>query len=594
MISYSNKLYVIRSALKHKSLDAYIIPLSGPYPGTEVPGHWNIIRWLTGFSGSAAIVIITESFAGLWTDPRYWIQAEKELEGSGFELIRPAIFRTGDVSDWLDQNMTRKSKIAFDGRIFSFQLLKKLQEKLIYKEIIFDGTIDLISESWINRPEAPFSMAWEHTLEFSGKDRSRKIAELRHIMKKRNVDIHLLSSPDDIMWLLNIRGNDLLYSPLILAYALIDMTRVALFADPVKIPDLLAEKLIQSGVLIRKPEVLIESLSSYKDSSSLLITPSTTSVAVYNSIPSYLRVIPDDVSIPSAMKSKKNKVEIRNIEETMIRDGVAITRFFFYIEKNIGTIYLSEISAAGKLLEFRSKQRDFLGPSFATISAFNEHAALPHYTPAHETDSELRKNGIYLVDSGGQYMGGTTDLTRTISLGSPAYRQKKDFTLVLKGHIRIARAKFPVGTKGYQLDILAREALWNEGLDYGHGTGHGVGYCLNVHEGPQSISPSFNKTALESGMLISNEPAIYREGKYGIRTENLMLCYEDEESDFGEFLKFDTVSLCYIDKTLIDKSLLDNQEIEWLNNYHNEVYDKLSPYLADDEKIWLREKTEPV
>ncbi|HBE40405.1 MAG TPA: peptidase M24, partial [Bacteroidales bacterium] len=278
----------------------------------------------------------------------------------------------------------------------------------------------------------------------------------------------------------------------------------------------------------------------------------------------------------------------------MIIDGIALTRFFFYLENNFGSVSMSERSLAEKLLEFRSLNEDFIKPSFATITAFNEHAALPHYRATPGSDMELTGSGIFLVDSGGHYVGGTTDITRTISLGIPAERQKTDFTLVLKGHIRLARTKFPSGTKGYQLDILAREALWKAGLDYGHGTGHGVGYCLNVHEGPQSITPSVNRTSIEAGMLITNEPAVYRNGEYGIRTENLMLCYEDEETEFGRFLKFDTFSLCYIDKSLIDKLLLDKDEIEWLNNYHCDVYEKLSPHLTDNEKKWLREKTEEI
>jgi Xaa-Pro aminopeptidase len=294
------------------------------------------------------------------------------------------------------------------------------------------------------------------------------------------------------------------------------------------------------------------------------------------------------------MKAVKNKTEIENIGKVMIKDGVALTKFFYWIENDLGVVPMTEVSLAGRLLEFRMHQEGFLSPSFSTITALNEHAALPHYEPTSESDSILGESGIFLVDSGGQYMGGTTDITRTISFGTPTALQKKDFTLVLKGHIALAFAKFPMGTKGYQLDLLTRKALWENGLNYGHGTGHGVGYCLNVHEGPQNISPADVKINIEPGMLISNEPAIYREGEYGIRTENLILCYEDEETEFGQFLKFDTVSLCYIDKSLIDKSLLDLKEINWLNNYHTEVYDKISPYLTKEEREWLKGKTEPI
>jgi Xaa-Pro aminopeptidase len=302
----------------------------------------------------------------------------------------------------------------------------------------------------------------------------------------------------------------------------------------------------------------------------------------------------EDTSIPARLKAVKNKTEIENISGAMIKDGLALTKFFFWLEKNLGDIPLTEVSLAEKLLDLRSQQEDFLGTSFASIIAFNEHSALPHYNPSEGPAALIGETGILLVDSGGQYFNGTTDITRTISVGLPSEFQKKDFTLILKGHISLALAKFPSGTKGYQLDILARRALWDNGLNYGHGTGHGVGFCLNVHEGPQNISPSANNTIIEPGMLISNEPALYREGEYGIRTENLILCYEDEETEFGQFLRFETMSLCIIDKSLIEVSLLSRIEINWLNSYHSEVFDKLSPYLNKEESVWLKEKTGPI
>jgi Xaa-Pro aminopeptidase len=299
----------------------------------------------------------------------------------------------------------------------------------------------------------------------------------------------------------------------------------------------------------------------------------------------------EDISIPARMKTIKNNTEIANICNCMIRDGAALTRFFHWLEDNSGTIPMSEVSLAVKLKDFRSQQEGYLGSSFNTIIAYNDHAALPHYRPDEETDAVIGEKGILLIDSGGQYLNGTTDITRTIAIGTPTADQRRDFTLVLKGHISLAIAKFPLGTKGYQLDILARKHLWENGLNYGHGTGHGVGYCLNVHEGPQNISPVDNKTIIEPGMLMSNEPGVYREGEYGIRTENLIICREDEETEFGIFNSFETVSLCYIDKKLIDKSLLDKNESNWLNQYHSEVFEKLKPFLNEAEKEWLREKT---
>jgi Xaa-Pro aminopeptidase len=437
------------------------------------------------------------------------------------------------------------------------------------------------------------SKAWDHPLEYSGKDRSVKMAEVRAEMKKKSVDLHLITSVDDIMWLLNIRGNDLLYTPLCISFALVGEMQILLFVDESKIPVNFAREFDRLGIIMLPYEECAGMLSSISFGSSILINPSVTSVALYNSIPQRLRIIEDE-GIPSKLKARKNKTEVENISRVMVRDGVALVKFFCWIEENRGLIPMTEHSVAKRLQELRTQQDDYLGPSFSTIAAYNEHAALPHYSVTSETDTMIGETGILLVDSGGQYKGGTTDITRTVSLGNPTQQQKTDFTLVLKGHIALARTKFPFGTRGYQIDMQARKFLWERGCDYGHGTGHGVGYCLSVHEGPQTISPADNKSIIEAGMLLSNEPGIYREGEYGIRTENLVICYEDEETEFGHFLKFDTVSLCYIDKSLIDKSLLEKKEIDWINSYHSEVYEKLSPFLNDQEKIWLKEKTESI
>jgi Xaa-Pro aminopeptidase len=591
MNPHSDKLALLRDALKQNSINAYIIPSSDPHLGENIPDHWKIIVWLTGFTGSAGTVVITDTFAGLWTDSRYFIQAEKQLEGSGFKLIRPG--PDMDYIDWLAGNISPESKIALDGRIYSISSFRKLKDRLINNRVKIDFNFDLIGDMWIDRPALPSSMAFDHPVEFSGKGRSLKIAGVREQMKKQKVNYHLLTSIDDIMWLLNIRGSDVPFTPLLISFAIIGEDQIMLFTDESKIPVELASEFDKLGIIILPYEEYSNIFSSLREGSSILITPGTTSAALFYSLPDYLK-ISEDISIPSRMKAIKNKTEIENIGKVMVKDGVALSKFFCWIESSLGKVPMTEVFLAGRLLKFRSQQDGFLGPSFATILAFNENAALPHYAAKPETDSEIGENGILLSDSGGQYYGGTTDITRTISIGIPTQQQKKDFTLVLKGHISLAMAEFPLGTKGFQLDILARKPLWEQGLNYGHGTGHGVGYCLNVHEGPQSISPADNKTIIEPGMLISNEPAIYREGEYGIRTENLILCYEDEETDFGQFLRFDTVSLCYIDKSLIDKSLLEQKEIDWLNSYHAEVYEKISPHLTESEKMWLKIKTEPI
>jgi Xaa-Pro aminopeptidase len=590
-MNYSEeKLARIRNMMKIRGVDLLIIPSNDPHLGEYIPDHWRVIRWLTGFSGSAATVVIKDSFAGLWTDSRYFIQAMEQLRGSGFELMLPKSFQVNDYVDWIAENAISGNTIGFDGRLFSISQLKKIKNRLSSIKIVMDDSCDLISEIWNDRPPMPDSVAWDHGVEYAGPDRSKKIEEVRKTMKERGIDLHLLTSTDDIMWLLNIRGNDMAFSPLLVSFALVGEKQILLFVDEKKIPSQLAARFDELGIVILPYEDSDGMISSMGEGSVILVTPNTTSVALYKSIPSGFKIV-EDVSIPTQLKAIKNKTEIENLSSVMIKDGIALTKFFHYFEKNHDKVPMTEISLSVKLQELRSCQKDFLFPSFATITAFNQHGALPHYTPVPETDVIIGERGLLLVDSGGQYLGGTTDITRTVSVGVPTLREKTDFTLVLKGHIRLAMAKFPAGTRGYQLDNMAREPLWEKGINYGHGTGHGVGYCLNVHEGPQSISPADNKQAIMPGMLISNEPALYREKEYGIRTENLILCYEDEETEFGKFLKFDTISLCYIEKQLIDFSLMDKKEIDWLNRYHQEVFEKISPHLEPDERLWLGEKT---
>ena len=594
MNPHSERLSLLRVAMKDGNIDIYIIPSTDPHLGEYIPDHWRIIAWLTGFTGSAATVIITDSFAGLWTDSRYFIQAENQLTGTGFVLMKPLLPENKDFIEWLVDNFNTGGKIAFDGRTLSIVSMRKIEKALEGRNVLFDIDCDLISGLWTDRPSMPLSVVFDHSVVFCGKERSLKIAEVREQMRKQNVNYHLLTSIDDIMWLLNVRGNDVKYSPLLTSFVIVGQEQILLFTDENKIPVKLASAFDKLDIVILPYEETAGMLSALPAGATILITPGTTSAALFNAIPQRMK-IKEDVSIPARLKAVKNKTEIENIEKVMVKDGVALTRFFYRVEQNSGSVIMSELSLAEKLNELRSVQENYLGPSFSPVVAYNEHGALPHYSATPETDYAVGPAGILLVDSGGQYLDGTTDITRTVAIGRPSAQQKKDFTLVLKGTINLALAKFPAGTKGYQLDILARKALWEHGLNYGHGTGHGVGFCLNVHEGPQNISPGTgtdSKTILEPGMLTSDEPAIYREGEYGIRIENLVLCYEDEETEFGQFLKFETLSLCYIDKSLIDILLLDQKEIDWLNSYHAEVYEKISPHLNSEENKWLKVKTD--
>ncbi len=589
------KLAGLRNSMKENNIDAFLIPNSDPHMSEYVTDYWRINRWLTGFTGSASTVVVTDSFAGLWTDSRYFAQAEKQLAGSGFTMMKSMPSEGKEPVDWITRSLKPGSTVGLDGRIFSIGRLRKLERLTRENGIIINVECDLITELWSDRPIVPALPAFDHLIEFCGKDRAVKMEEVREEMRRLKVDYHLLTSLDDIMWLLNIRGNDLKHSPLLLSFAIIDQTQILLFTEEGKIPFRLALEFDKAGIIMLPYEETAGMVTTLDPGSSILITPETTSAELYNSIPKGMQIT-EDISIPTRMKAVKNSTEIENIGRVMVKDGAALTKFFFWIEHNSDSVPMSELSLSEKLTHFRSEQEYFLNSSFTSIIAYNEHGALPHYSATSETDSVVGEPGILLVDSGGQYLDGTTDITRTISLGRPTQKQKTDYTLVLKGNINLTLAKFPVGTRGSQLDILARKALWQRGLNYGHGTGHGVGFCLNVHEGPQSISPAANdaKASIEAGMLISNEPAIYREGEYGIRIENLILCYEGDETQFGKFLKFDTVSLCYIDKNLIEISLLDKSEIDWLNSYHSEVYEKISPHLSKEERDWLKDKTRPL
>ena len=590
------RLAEIRASMKKRDIDAYIIPNTDPHLGEYIPDHWKIVRWLTGFTGSSATVVVAKKFAGLWTDSRYFIQAEEQLSGTGFTLKKLNVPSEQSWEDYLADRMKQCSRIGVDGRIFSIRNLENLRKRLEGKKVAIDIECDLISEIWTVRSPMPDSIAFDHNIFFCGKERSAKIKEVREQMIKMKIDSHLLTSPDDIMWLLNIRANDLEYSPLLISFAIVGHEQILLFTNGERIPSKLASEFDNEGITILPYEEVSEILSRLKKGSSLLLTPERTNAFIYNSISEKVNIV-KDISITTRLKAVKNSVEIENIRRVMVKDGVAITKFLFWLEKNIGIWPITELSAAEMLLEFRLQQTNCIGSSFSTITAYREHGALVHYSPSDGSNSVLEPEGVFLIDSGGQYLDGTTDITRTISLGPPDKQQKSDFTLVLKGFIDLAMAKFPAGTKGYQLDILARKALWDNGLNYGHGTGHGVGFFLNVHEGPHSIgtgATGARQSALEPGLLFSDEPGIYREGKYGIRTENILLVEGGEKSEFGQFLKFDTLTLCYIDKSLIEKSLLNSVEVIWLNHYHSIVYEKLSSFLTDDEKKWFKEKTEEI
>ena len=593
---YIKRLASVRDLMKHKGTDALIVPSSDPHLGEYVPDHWRIIRWLTGFTGSAATVIITGDFAGLWTDSRYFLQAAEQLEGSGFKLVKLKVPHSHEHIEWLVNRLKNGTRVAVDGRLISASHMELLMDQLKAKNIRLTLKTDLIAPLWNDRPALPAGMAFSHPLQYAGESRADKISRVRHKMKEMEVDYQLLTSCDEVMWLLNIRGSDISYSPLMLSFAIVSADQVLFFADEEKIPEAMKADFDSDNVVLLPYDLLTVVLGALPEKSSLLLSPATTSAAIFSAIPKTI-VITREISIPARLKAVKNETEMNNLREVMIQDGIALTRFFYWLEKNVGSSEVTELSASAMLESFRKEDEGCQGSSFETIAAYNDHAALPHYVPGPGTDVRLDRSGIFLLDSGGQYYGGTTDVTRTIALSEPGNEMKRDFTLALKGTIDLAMIRFPYGTRGYQLEVLARKALWENGLNYGHGTGHGVGSFLNVHEGPQTIGSAASgdlKTVLEPGMLTSDEPAVYREGNYGFRTENLILCVNDGETEYGRYLRFDTVTLCYIDRTLTEVSLLEDRELQWLNEYHERVYSLLKNGLDTEERRWLREKTAPL
>ncbi len=586
----------LRDYMHKNNLDAYIIPMTDPHMSEYVADHWRSVKWFSGFSGSAGNIVVTQNFAGLWTDSRYFIQAEEQLNNSGIELVKLTIPHTPEYIDWLSTNLAQNAKVGFDGKTFSYGLAKLMQTKFERKNIQIEPDFDFVSEYWKSRPEIPQSKVFEHDIKYAGKSRQEKITDLRKKMNELSADYHLLSSLDDIAWLFNLRGNDIMYNPLFISFALISTNEAFLFVDNQKLSDELKQKLIADKIIIKDYKDIYAYLETISTDSSIIADLSKTNYSLYKSIPEKCTII-NKISIAAALKSIKNKQEIEHLRKVHEKDGVAMVKFLYWLEKTISKEKITEISAGEKLLLFRKEQAEFFGESFGIISAYGAHAAMPHYSANEKTNVELKAESFYLVDSGGQYFDGTTDITRTVMLGTPTLEEKRDFTLALKGTIDLAMTIFPAGTKGVQLDAIARKPLWDNKMNYGHGTGHGVGFFLNVHEGPQSISTrnaGIQEETLEEGMYLSDEPAFYREGKHGIRIENLIIVQVAEENDYGKFLKFETLTLCPIDTKPIDTDLLSAAEKGWLNNYHKKVFEKLSPYLSDDEKNWLKEKTKKI
>ncbi|MCS6131352.1 aminopeptidase P family protein [Clostridium botulinum] len=586
------KIEKLREIMKKENIDYYVVPSGDFHQSEYVAEHFKSRAYITGFTGSAGTALIGIEKGILWTDGRYFIQAEQQLKDSGIELYKMRIPGWPTLHEWLMENMKSGETVSFDGRLFSaneYKEFKKIKDK---KDINIVMNKDLIEEIWNDKPELPKEKAFLHDIKYCGKSAKEKIEEVRVEMKKMGAQSYIISSLDDIAWLYNIRGNDVKDTPVVLAYAIVNEEKATLYIDKNKLSNEDQIKLNNEGIKIDEYNNIFEDVKDIKNS--VILDPNKVSGYIYTLINENVEVI-EELNITTKLKAIKNSIEIENLKRCQIKDGVAMVRFLKWLKENVGKENITEFTVADKLLEFRSKGDLFVEESFGTIAGYKDHAAMMHYSATDESAYELKQEGILLVDSGGQYLDGTTDITRSFILGKLTDEEKKDFTLVLKSHINLMKAKFLKGTTGSNLDVLARTILWDEGMDYKCGTGHGVGFFLSVHEGPQSIRPVPNTVVLEPGMILTNEPGVYKEGKHGIRTENVMLVTNDiETAEGGEFYKFEVMSYCPMDIEGIDESLLTEAERKWLNTYHAETYAKLSPYLNDEEKNFLKNSTREI
>ncbi|MEA1911450.1 MAG: aminopeptidase P family protein [Spirochaetota bacterium] len=585
----NERISKLREVMKKEGLDAYIIGGSDPHQSEYTSERWETRRWISGFTGSAGLVVVTADKAGLWTDSRYHLQGSAELEGSEIELFKVGLPEVPGHLEWLTMELGAGSTVG--SNIWTTSIKNKTEIDLEFSGtgLTYKGSRDLLNDVWEDRPGFPCKPVFQLYIKYAGKSREDKIEEIRVWMKKKRLEWSFLSSLPDIAWILNLRGSDINFNPVFMSYLLIGKGSCYLYISEGQLSLELISLLENAGIIIKPYRGLESHVISLLPGRINLdpATSSTGSLQLFNN--DWEKVYEKDVSVD--MRSIKNKVEISSIKNVMKKDGVALVRFMIWLEKNWSKGQLDEVDIADKLEKLRALNDGFIGLSFATIAGFNSHGAIIHYSAKKESAFTLTDPGVLLLDSGGQYLDGTTDITRVLISGDAPSELIHDYTLVLKGHIDLAMVSFPEGTRGYQLDILARKALWDEGRNYGHGTGHGVGFFLNVHEGPQSISQKAVDIAIKEGMIISNEPGIYLENKYGLRIENLILAVKSNFGQTDSFLKFETLTLCPLELDLIDSGLLTEAQKGWVNNYNNNVYNTLAPFLEESERVWLKNKT---
>ena len=588
-IDYASRIDALRRRMAAAGVDAFIIPSADPHLSEYPADRWKSREWISGFSGSAGTVVITATEGGLWTDSRYFLQAADELQASGLALHKEGLPETLSITDYLTATLPAGAVVAIDGTLFSYTEGCSLKRFFESKGLRLKTDFAPFDEVWSDRPGVPSDPAFVYPVEYSGKCFADKWGEVSEAIAREGANAIIVCALDELAWLLNIRGNDVMYNPVAVGYAYLSQQRRVLFMNAGKVSEDMADYLKANDIELAAYDKIYDFVHRLPAGEKVFVDPGKVNHRLVSLLPESGYVCGN--SPITWLKGLKNSVEMEGRRAAMTRDGVAMVHFLHWLDTRIGKETITELDIAEKLRYFRGQQERYIGESFGTIAGYQAHGAIVHYSAMPESNSTLQPEGFVLVDSGAQYLDGTTDITRTIVLGPLTEEQKRDFTLVLKGHIGIATCRFPQGTRGDQIDVLARRFLWNERRNYLHGTGHGVGHFLNVHEGPQSIRLNHNDTPLTPGMVTSNEPGVYVAGKYGIRTENLTLVTEDGESDFGRFYRFETLTLCPIDKRAIDRSLLTAEEIGWLDDYHRRVYDRIGPLVDGEVKAWLQNAT---
>ena len=597
-MTVSERIEKLRAVMKEKNVDAYLVPTDDYHCSEYVGEFFKCRKYITGFTGSAGTAVIMQDMAGLWTDGRYFIQAERQIAGSGVTLFKMGEPGVPTVDEFLENHLSMGQCLGFDGRTMAAARTEKLVEKLEHKGVEIFCEEDLIGEIWEDRPAMSCEPVWELDIMWSGKSRADKCQEIRDLMKKEEKDLFLLTSLEDIAWLLNIRGNDIHCCPVVLAYLMMTEKEILLFADKKAFPQEIQDKLAADGVTLHPYEQIYEEVKGIRKGTKVVLDKEKVNYLLLQNI-SQGAIICDEQNLTLLPKAIKNPVEVENMKKAHIRDGIALTKFICWLKKNIGKVSMTELSVTDKLYSFRKEQEHFLGNSFDPIVSYGEHAAMNHYSATEETDVPIEQKGFLLADTGGHYLEGTTDTTRTVVMGPLTEDEKVHFTAVLRGMLNLGDAKFRYGCTGQNLDYLARQPLWERGEDFNHGTGHGVGYYLSVHEGPNSfrwrVLPGQRPaTVFEEGMITSDEPGYYVEGAYGIRHENLLVCKKAEENAFGQFMCFEHLTMVPFDLDGVIPEQMTAKERELLNAYHKQVYETISPSLNEEEKEWLKEATRAI